>query len=133
MTAAIEGGAWLSARPGRTLPMGKTRYPFYSRLGGPPGPVWTGGKSLPHLDSIPERPARSSVAIPTELPGPTFGFFVFHRNSRILYLYPTGTDYNENYSQTSLFMERLFITVDPVGHSQPAHCHLHIIINLMCS
>ena len=27
------------------------------------------GKSLPHLDSIPDRPARSSVAIPTELPG----------------------------------------------------------------
>ena len=27
------------------------------------------GKSLPHLDSIPDRPALSSVAIPTELPG----------------------------------------------------------------
>jgi hypothetical protein len=35
-----------------------------------PGPVWTGGKSRPHRDSIPDRPARSSVAIPTELPGP---------------------------------------------------------------
>jgi len=29
-----------------------------------------GGKSHPHLDSIPDLPARSSVAIPTELPGP---------------------------------------------------------------
>jgi hypothetical protein len=28
------------------------------------------GKSRPHRDSIPDRPARSSVAIPTELPGP---------------------------------------------------------------
>ena len=27
------------------------------------------GKSRPHRDSIPDRPARSSVAIPTELPG----------------------------------------------------------------
>ena len=27
------------------------------------------GKYLPHRDSIPDRPARSSVAIPTELPG----------------------------------------------------------------
>ena len=44
----------------------KTRYPFYRA----PGPVWKGGKSRPHRDSIPDRPARSSVAIPTELPGP---------------------------------------------------------------
>ena len=35
-----------------------------------PGPVRTGGKSRPHRDSIPDRPARSSVAIPTELPAP---------------------------------------------------------------
>ena len=33
-----------------------------------PGPVQTGGKSRPNWDSIPDRPARSSVAIPTELP-----------------------------------------------------------------
>ena len=29
-----------------------------------------GRKSRPHWDSIPDRPARSSVAIPSELPGP---------------------------------------------------------------
>jgi len=29
-----------------------------------------GGKSRLHRDSIPDRPSRSSVAIPTELPGP---------------------------------------------------------------
>jgi len=37
MTAALEGGGWSAARPGRTLPLGKTRYPFYRRLGGPQG------------------------------------------------------------------------------------------------
>ena len=37
MTAALEGGEWSSAHPGRTLPLGKTRYPFYRRLGGPEG------------------------------------------------------------------------------------------------
>jgi len=37
MTAALEGGEWSAARPGRTLPQGKTRYPFYRRLGGPQG------------------------------------------------------------------------------------------------
>ena len=37
MTAALEGGEWSAARPGRTLPPGKTRYPFYRRPGGPQG------------------------------------------------------------------------------------------------
>ena len=37
MTAALEGGEWSAARSGRTLPPGKTRYPFYRWLGGPQG------------------------------------------------------------------------------------------------
>ena len=37
MNTALEGGKWSAARPGRTLPPGKTRYPFYRRLGGPRG------------------------------------------------------------------------------------------------
>ena len=37
MTAALEGGEWSAERPCRTLPPGKTRYPFYRRLGGPQG------------------------------------------------------------------------------------------------
>ena len=37
MTAALEVGEWSAARPGRTLPPGKTRYPFYRRLEGPQG------------------------------------------------------------------------------------------------
>ena len=61
---ALEEGKWSAARPGHTLPPEKTRYPLYRRLGGPKG------QSRPHRDSIPDRPARSSVAIPTELPGP---------------------------------------------------------------
>jgi len=42
-----------------------------------PGLVWTGGKSRLHRDSIPDRPARSSVAILTELPGPLH-YMMFH-------------------------------------------------------
>ena len=34
MTAVLEGGEWSAARPGLTLRPGKTRYPFYRRLGG---------------------------------------------------------------------------------------------------
>ena len=37
MTAALEGSEWSAASPGRTLPLGKTRYPLYTRLGGPQG------------------------------------------------------------------------------------------------
>jgi len=35
MTAALERGELSAARPGRTLPPGKTRFPLYRRLGGP--------------------------------------------------------------------------------------------------
>jgi hypothetical protein len=35
MTAALEGGEWSAARPGRTLPPGKIPCPFYRRLGAP--------------------------------------------------------------------------------------------------
>ena len=39
---------------------GKTRYPSYRRLGGPPGPVWTGAENLtPTGIRSPYRPARS--------------------------------------------------------------------------
>jgi len=37
MTSALEESEWSAARPGRSLPPGKTRYPFYIRLGGPQG------------------------------------------------------------------------------------------------
>ena len=72
MTAALEGGERSAARPGRTLPPGKDRVPILQGAGWAPGPVWMGGKSRPHRDSIPDLPARSSVAIPTKLPGPQF-------------------------------------------------------------
>jgi len=68
MTAALEESA--AACPGRTLPPGKNPVPILQEAGWAPGPVWMGGKSRPHRDSIPDRPARSSIAIPTELPGP---------------------------------------------------------------
>jgi len=45
----------------------KDPVPIVQGAGWVPG---TGGKSRHHRDSIPDRPARSSVAIPTELLGP---------------------------------------------------------------
>ena len=52
---------------------GKDPVPILQEAGWAPGPVWTGGKSRPHRDSIRDRTSRSSVAIPTELPGPLKG------------------------------------------------------------
>jgi hypothetical protein len=59
MTAALEGGEWLAARPGRTLPPAKNPVPIVQEAGWAPGPVWTGGKSRPYRDSMQDRPARS--------------------------------------------------------------------------
>ena len=55
-------------RPHSTL--GKDPVPILQEAGWASGPVWTGAKSRPRRDSIPDRLALSSVAIPTELPGP---------------------------------------------------------------
>jgi len=65
MTAALEGGEWSAARPGRSLPSGKDPVPILQEAGWALGPAWTGGKSRSHRDSIPDR-----QDIPTELPGP---------------------------------------------------------------
>ena len=70
MTAALEVGEWSAARPGRTLPPGKDPVPILKEAGWAPGSVWTDGKSRPHRDLNPDCAGRSSVAIPTELPGP---------------------------------------------------------------
>jgi len=59
MTAELEGGEWSAASPGRTFTPGKKSVPILQEAVWVPGPVWTGGKSRPHRDSIPDRPARS--------------------------------------------------------------------------
>ena len=41
------------------LTPGKGPVPILQDAGWVPGPVWTGGKSRPHQDSIPDRPAHS--------------------------------------------------------------------------
>ena len=66
---ALEGCEGSASRASRTLPPGKTRYPLYRRLDGTQGRSGRGGKSRPTGIRFPDLPARSSVAIPTELPG----------------------------------------------------------------
>jgi len=60
MTAALEGGEWSAARPGRTLPLGKTRYLLYRRLGGPQVQSEKGKiSSPPGFDPGPSKPVVS--------------------------------------------------------------------------
>ena len=49
----------VSSTPGPHFTRGKDPVPILQEAGWTPGPVWTGGNSRPHRDSIPDRPARS--------------------------------------------------------------------------
>ena len=49
----------VSSTPRPHFTPGKDPVPILQEAGWAPGPGWTGEKSLPHRDSIPDRPARS--------------------------------------------------------------------------
>ena len=49
----------VSSTPRPHFTLGKYPVPILQEAGWAPGPVWTGGKSRPHRDSIPSRSARS--------------------------------------------------------------------------
>jgi len=49
----------VSSTPRLHFTPGKNQVHIVQEAGWAPGPVWTGGKSRPHQDSIPDRPARS--------------------------------------------------------------------------
>jgi len=51
-------GWMVSSTPRPHFTPGKDPVPIVQEAGWAPGPVWTGGKSRPHRDSIPDRPAR---------------------------------------------------------------------------
>ena len=52
-------GLVVSSTPRPHFTPGKDTVLILQEAGWAPGPVWTGGKSRPHRDSIPDRPARS--------------------------------------------------------------------------
>jgi len=70
MTATLEGVSCQQHAPPALYPLERPGTHFTEGWVGPRAGLDRCGKSLPHRDSIPERPTRSSVAIPTELPGP---------------------------------------------------------------
>ena len=77
MTAALEGGQCSEARPSRTLPPGKTRYPFYRRLGGPQGRSGRAENLVP--TGIRSRTVQPVVSRYTDwATGPTFNTVELH-------------------------------------------------------
>jgi len=82
MTVALKGGEWSAARPGRTLPQGKTRYPFYRRLGGSQGRSGRAENLVRTRIRFRTFQPGSSVAIPTELPGPP-GFIAYRKPTKM--------------------------------------------------
>ena len=71
MTTALEGVSGQQHAPAALYPRKRTDTHFTGGWVGPRA-VWTGGKSRPHRDSIPDLAALSSVAIQTKLAGPQF-------------------------------------------------------------
>ena len=61
----------ISSTPRPHFTPGKDPVPIVQKAGWAPGPVWTGGKSRPHRDSIPDRPARSQSLYRLRCPPPT--------------------------------------------------------------
>ena len=82
----------VSSTPRPHCTPGKNLVPILQEAGWAPGQVWTGGKSRPHRVSIPDRPARSSAPIPTELSGPRF-----HSVPVLIYIQHTLTLLRRNY------------------------------------
>ena len=78
----------VSSTPRPHFTTGKDPVPILQEARWAPESVWTGGRSRPHRDSIPDCPARSSVAIPTELPGPQLSITcIFHIKIRFYYIW----------------------------------------------
>ena len=66
----------VSSTPRPHFTPGNVPVPILQEAGWAPGPVWTGGKSHPHRDSIPDRPACSQSLYRLSYP-PTHSFIYF--------------------------------------------------------
>ena len=62
----------VSSTPRPHFSTGKDTVPILQEAGWAAGPVWTGGKSRPRLDSIPDRPARSQSLYRLSYPAHNF-------------------------------------------------------------
>ena len=62
----------------------KDPVPILQEAGWAPGPVWTGGKSRPHRDSIPDRPARSQSLYRLSYPARGIVLHAYFNEARVI-------------------------------------------------
>ena len=77
----------VSSTPRLHFTPGKELVPILLEAGWHPGPVWTGGKSRPHRDSIPDRPARSQSLYRLSYPAHLFVFVPAEKHYAVAFLY----------------------------------------------
>ena len=73
----------VSSMPRPHFTPGKEPVPILQEAGWAPGPVWTGGKSRPHLDSIPDRPVRSQSLYRLSYPDRIYIYIYIHTFSKV--------------------------------------------------
>ena len=83
----------------------KNPVPVLQEAGWAPGPVWTGGKSRPHRDSIPDRPARSQSLYRLSYPAHIY-----------IYIYIDASHHNGTNSTK---------TVKSLGNTKLSQCSLY--------
>ena len=72
----------LNSTPRPSFTPGKDPVPILQETRWAPGPVWTGGKSRPHWDSIPDCPVRSQSLYWLSYPAHVWSLYLF-----CIYLY----------------------------------------------
>ena len=110
-------------RPGRFTPGQETRYPLYRRLEVPQGRFWIGAENLAPIDiRSPDRPARSSITIPTGLSRSTVHtntalqvcVCVWNRPAKILKaIHQTPTAHDHHTNSVCLLIHKGTITTQP--------------------
>ena len=106
----------------------KDPVPILQEAGWAPGPVWTGGKSLPHRDSIPDRPARSQSLNRLSYRAHIKALMMFRKISNVTFRIVRKT-----YMRTSIHMHiyvrtyvhtHLHTHTETLTHTQ-THTHAH--------
>ena len=73
----------VSSTPWPHFTLGKDPVPILQGTGWAPEPVWTGGKSRPHRDSIPDRPAPSQSLYQLSYPAHLFKAYRVQSNRSV--------------------------------------------------
>ena len=117
----------VSSTPRPHFTPGKDPVPIVQEAGWAPGPVWTDGKSRPHRDSIPDRPARSQLLYRLSYRAHTYEtrtnkMYTFYIHDLII-LSSTCFEHPSVYPQEDLYMQFYGISfMHP--YKQPGRWHI---------